>query len=157
MTSFLKDEDFLPKAIELVESAQSTIYISSFKIEVINKPRGQRLKRLFIAMSEKADSGIDVRLLTNKQSDRGHIPPTNMVALRFLESSKIKIRHLRNDRLCHAKILIIDKEKAILGSHNLSVRSCHYNFELSCFISDVISGRWLAEAFEWVWNGAINI
>jgi len=39
----LKDEQFLPRARDLVRGATQSIYISTFKAEITSKPRGQKL------------------------------------------------------------------------------------------------------------------
>ena len=48
---------------------------------------------------------------------------------------------------CHAKIIIVDQSKAIVGSHNLGVKSCHYNFEMSYLIMDPIQVALLSNVF----------
>jgi len=156
MTAILKDNEFLPAAIELICAAQKKIYISTFKLELITKPRGARLKELFSALIDKAGAGLDVRLLCNNTTGGGHIPPTNAAAIRQLSKTKIKLRGLPNEQLVHAKMLLADKTKAIVGSHNLSVMSCISNFELSCMISDTITNTILYNIFEVIWDAAIQ-
>jgi phosphatidylserine/phosphatidylglycerophosphate/cardiolipin synthase-like enzyme len=154
MSTFIRDEEFLPAAKGLISKASKSIYISTFKAEITSKRRGEKLKELFDLLISKAGDGVDVRLLTNRKDNRGHVPDSNAFALRFLKTTKLKVRHLPNDRLVHAKILIVDRVKAIVGSHNLSVKSCHNNFELSCFLADVVPVTYLACYFEDIWDKA---
>ena len=154
MNTFIRDEEFLEAAKNLISKASKSIYISTFKAEISKKRRGEKLKALFDLLIDKAKKGVDVRLLTNRRDNRGYVPESNAYALRFLKSTKVKVRHLPNDRVVHAKILIVDRVKAILGSHNLSIKSCHNNFEVSCFLSDVIPVTYLACYYEDIWNTA---
>lgn len=150
----LTNEQFLPAATELIAAATKSIFISTFKAELTTKPRGRRLIKLFDLVIEKTRLGLDTRLLISKRESYGHIPLTNLFAVRELKANKVKVRHLRNSRLCHAKILIVDGDIAILGSHNLSIKSCHSNFEISlCFDNPYVVGQ-LQGIYTSVWDDA---
>lgn len=150
----LLDEEFLPFTINLIESAHHSIDISTFKAELIVKPRGKRLKRLFDLIIAKARLGIPVRFLISKRENYGHIPLSNVLAIRELKAAPIKVRHLRNSRLCHAKIIIVDNRFAIIGSHNLSIRSCCENFECSLFYDDEYTVKHLSSVYTRVFEDA---
>ena len=143
----LINEEFLPKAIELVLKAHNSIDISTFKAEMTTKPRGRRLKNFFDTVIEKTRLGIPVRFLITKRESYGHVPLTNLFAVRELKANRVKVRHLRNDRLCHAKIIIVDGIAAIIGSHNLSIKSCSSNFECSVYIDDISTVFALSSVF----------
>ena len=151
MNPFLRDEKFLPAAIELVTEAKKSIYISTFKIELTSKRRGLRLKQFFDVLQEKHLGGVDVRILTNKRDNRGHIPESNAYAFYHFKKNKIPIRSLPNSRVVHAKLLIVDERKAILGSHNLSIKSCHNNFEMSFLIDDPVTLAYLESTYSYMW------
>jgi len=153
-SQILIDEQFLPKAINIVLNAQKSIDISTFKAEINSKPRGRKLLTFFYALLKQAKAGVEIRFLLNKTVPKGHIPISNNYAIAWMKNSKIKIRCLQNDRICHAKMIIVDNEKAIFGSHNLSVRSCHNNFEVSCCTTDYFSIAFLTKAFEAVWENS---
>lgn len=150
----LTDEQFLPAALELIAAAEKSIFISTFKAELTTKPRGRRLNKFFDNVIEKSRQGVDVRLLISKRESYGHIPLTNLFAVREFKEHKVKVRHLRNSRLCHAKIIIVDGAMAILGSHNLSIRSCHNNFEISVRIDDPYAAGQLHGIYSAVWDDA---
>ncbi len=150
----LHDEQFLPAALDLIGNAKKRIYISTFKAELTTKPRGRRLSKLFALLTAQAADGLDVRLLISKREDYGHIPLTNLFAVRHLKVNKIKVRHLRQNRLCHAKLILVDDYAAILGSHNLSIRSCHNNFEISYSLRNIYVVAHLYKIYGDVWNNA---
>lgn len=150
----LVDEQFLIAATKLIAAAQKSIYISTFKAEMSTKPRGKRLTQLFDTVIEKSRLGLDVRFLISKRENYGHIPITNVVAIRELKTNTVKIRHLQNSRLCHAKVIIVDGTAAILGSHNLSIKSCHNNFEVSFLTYCQHLTRELQNVYIHVWENA---
>ena len=155
--ALLQDEEFLPAAKSLIANAGKSIYISSFKLEITTKKRGQQLGQLFDILAKKCYDKKVVRVLTNKRDNRGHVPDTNAYAIRYLKEKRVPVRYFPNGRLCHAKILIVDDRKAIIGSHNLSVKSCHNNFEVSFFITDLVTVKYLVDAYDRVWDTAKEV
>jgi len=154
MISILYDNEFLLNAIQLIRGARHSIDISTFKAEMTTKPRGRKLLEFFLAIQAAALAGIPVRFLISKREDNGHVPFTNLYAVRELKANHVKVRHLRNSRLCHAKVIIVDGYQAIIGSHNLSVKACHNNFEVSCLITDSEALKRLLAIYNQTWENA---
>lgn len=154
MGLLLTDNEFLPQAKALVESAKGSIYLSTFKAELTTKPRGIALLHFFKVLMLKAKEGVQIRFLINWNSKRHACPKTNLYVMTELKKANIKIRLLKNNRCCHAKILLVDKERAIIGSHNLSIKSCHNNFEMSFVISDPGEIHKLSNVYDSSWYEA---
>jgi len=148
------DNQFISVAQALVEQAKIEICVSSFKLEICDKPRGRDLKKFFETIVEKSKAGVKVKFLFNWHDDRRSVAKTNYSASLFLKQSGIDIRYLRNNRCCHAKLLIIDKEKILLGSHNLSVRSTQNNFEMSYIMPDPETAAQVVAVFERIFADA---
>jgi len=136
MGLILTDNEFLPQARALIETAEKSIDICTFKAEITTKPRGLALLHFFKDILLKARAGVRVRFLINWNDERRSCPKTNLYVITELKKANIPIRHLKNNRCCHAKAIIVDKKRAIIGSHNLSVKSCHNNFEISFLSHD---------------------
>ncbi len=152
MNRLLVDEEFLGVASAFVKNARRSIYITSFKLEIPEKTKGKHLRDFFDALAEKEKGKVDVRIITNKEEKRGHIPATNSCAICFLVENNIETRFLRNYRICHAKIIIVDEKIAIVGSHNLSYKSCHANFETSYLFDDPASVGRIVNTFHHLWE-----
>lgn len=150
----LVDNDFLPLARSIINSAQHRIDICTFKGELITKPRGKRLLFLFQNLYEKRAAGVEVRFLINWHDGKRGAPLANRNTINELKKNKIDVRGLTANRCCHAKIILVDGKKAIIGSHNLSVNSCHSNFEISYIIMDPASLARLASVFNTVFRKA---
>jgi len=148
----LLNQDFLPQAIALISMATRRIDLSTFKAEITSKPRGRRLRLFFDTLFAKRAAGLEVNFLLNWNEARRAAPLCNLATILDLKRHKINVRILPNNRCCHAKIIIVDKDKAIIGSHNLSITSCHNNFEASYIIRDRVSVDRLSSAFEHTLN-----
>lgn len=151
------DEQFIGQAIEAVKQAKSEICLSSFKIELSDKPAGRPLKSFFDTLSERAKVGVKINILFNWRPNGRSVPKTNGTTALTLKSQKMDLRYLTGDRCCHAKILIVDRARAILGSHNLSTRSISSNFEISYLIPDPESVAELQQIFDRVFADAKQI
>jgi len=151
---FLCDNEFLPAATNLVEAARRDIRISTFKAEMTTKPKGRRLTAFFDLLIARALSGVNVKFLISKSDNFGHVPVSNGYACKEMKMQGIDVRHLRQERLCHAKLIIADKLAVIVGSHNLSIGSCHKNFEVSCVISDIHEIERLCDFYDQLFEDA---
>lgn len=154
MQTVINDAGYIPFLRQCISAAKKFIYISSFKIEIISKPRGRKLKELFEDLISKAKNGVDVKLLINWHNDRRSVAKTNLFASHYLRKNGIAIRHLKNNRCCHSKLFIFDESTAVIGSHNLSIRSCGNNFEISLMTDDAESIKELSSIFIHSWQDA---
>jgi phosphatidylserine/phosphatidylglycerophosphate/cardiolipin synthase-like enzyme len=136
MGLIVKDHEYLGTALVLIKNAKESINLSTFKLERTEKARGRNIEQIFQALLEKAKQGLKIRVLFNWHDDKKSIAKTNLSAGQWLKGQGIEVRHLRNNRCCHAKILSVDKERALIGSHNISVKSLESNFEISYLIDN---------------------
>lgn len=157
MGLLVADNQYLSQAQALIEQAKKEICISTFKLEFNDKPTGRGLKKLFESIVSRLKAGVKVKVLFNYHEDRHSVPRTNYSTGVFLKNAGADVRYLQNNRCCHAKLLLIDKEKALLGSHNLSIRSCISNFELSYLIPDPETVAQVNAIFEHSFMGAKKI
>jgi phosphatidylserine/phosphatidylglycerophosphate/cardiolipin synthase-like enzyme len=151
------DNQFLSVAKSLIKQAKKEICICSFKLEVSDKPRGRKLKEFFEGLIERRKAGVKINVLFNWHDDRRSVAKTNYYASMFLKNAGVETRYLDANRCCHAKVIIVDQEKALLGSHNLSIRSCENNFEMSYLIPDPESVAHLHSVFSHSFNQAKKI
>ena len=150
----LHDENFLPMAFQLIHNANRSICISTFKAEITHKKRGMELVILFEELIRKKRQGVDVKFIINYHADQRLIPKTNIYVINYLKDNDIEVRSLRLKRCNHAKIVMVDTEQAIIGSHNLSVKSVNNNFEVSYLVKSIVDVCYLQSVFDTVWLSA---
>jgi len=113
----------------LLESAQKSIHIADAKVE------DPAMRQMLL---EKARGGVDVRIL----GDKGH---NNVLP------SMIQSRVTPRFKL-HAKCVIVDGERAVLGSMNLRTESFDRRREVSIFIDDPAALKRLNAVFTSDWE-----
>jgi cardiolipin synthase len=98
---------------------------------------GPRMIRSLLRATRR---GVKVRLLLPERSD---LPLVRLLGRSYYDAllrEGIEIRELRQEIL-HAKVMLIDGERTVIGSANLDQRSFHRNYELNCIIEDATFGR----------------
>lgn len=153
----LLDQDFIPFALALIESARRDIRISTFKAEIPKGQKGRRLQAFFSAVQKKKAAGLNVKFFLNWNSRNYSVPSSNRRTIAELKSHGVPVRALPEERCCHAKIIIIDSSKAVTGSHNLSSRSCFNNFEASYLIIDPPNIARLISVYDHLWTQSKNL
>ena len=96
--------------------------------------------RMIRSLLRAARRGVMVRLLLPARSD---VPLVRLVGRSYygaLLRKGVEIRELEGEIL-HAKVMLIDGDRTVIGSANLDQRSFHRNYELNGIIDDVRFGK----------------
>lgn len=96
--------------------------------------------RIIRALLRAAQRGVRVRLLMPAHSD---VPLVQLVGRSFygiLLKGGIEIYEMTTEIL-HAKVMLVDGERAFIGSANMDQRSFHRNFEINAIIDSSAFGR----------------
>lgn len=120
-------------------------------------------EKIVVEMEVLADKNI-IDLLTEKSKSvevRIIIPPkedisSNKKAIEKFEKNGVQFRVLKNP-YPHAKLILIDNEKAYVGSVNLSTQSMDENRELGIILTEPQSIVTLYSTFEKDWVNALPI
>jgi len=88
--------------------------------------------------------GVRVRLLLPARSDVPLMLLLGRISYATLLRGGVEIFELEREIL-HAKVMLIDAERAVIGSANLDQRSFHRNFEINCMVDNVQFGGQIRE------------
>jgi cardiolipin synthase len=100
--------------------------------------------------------GVQVRLLLPARSDVPFILLLVRSSYATLLKGGVEIFELEREIL-HAKVMLIDAERTVIGSANLDQRSFHRNFEINCLVDDVEFGMQIRELLLEEINGSRKI
>ena len=79
----------------------------------------------------------------------------NIKAAAKLQASGWKIRVMPDKKTLHEKILLLDKQIAVIGSHNISKASAISNFDTSLAVESVLLAERLYRQFWERWRLAV--
>lgn len=103
--------------------------------------------RIVRSLLRAARRGVRVRLLMPARSD---VPLVQLVGRSFygiLLRGGIEIFEMERE-LLHAKVMLVDGERTVIGSANLDQRSFHRNFEINCVIDSSAFGAQIRRELE---------
>ena len=106
--------------IPLIESAKNSIDIIVFDWRFYPQDPGAIAQLFNSAIIRACKRGVKIRAILN-----------NAQILNFLRINGIEAKQLRSKRLVHCKLMIIDGQKVVVGSHNYTQNAFLMNLELS--------------------------
>jgi cardiolipin synthase len=121
--------DSRPKIIEFLKSAERSIDISDAKL---------RDSAVLALLREKASRGVRVRVLGSDPSYADRVP-----TIHYRQITRFKM---------HAKCVVVDASKALIGSMNLRAVSLDRRREVGVFVDDPKALVQLEHVFDLDWN-----
>lgn len=118
------------KLISLINQAHHSLQIYAQNVSDYN---------LVGALAKAARRGVEVEIITSSSLRKNQ--------KKYLENAGVKI-HQSEHYYIHAKVLVIDHQKAVIGSINLTSSSLDHNRELSIITEDSRVLQMLGETFE---------
>lgn len=98
---------------------------------------GPRIMRYLLRAARR---GVRVRLLLPARSDVPLVLLLGRSSYSTLLRGGIEIYEMDREIL-HAKVMLIDGERTVIGSANLDQRSFHRNYEINCIVDNMDFGR----------------
>lgn len=114
-------ENSRTRIVELIDEAEVSI---DFYAEVI------RDSGIIAALEDAIQRGVSIRLIVNATVD-----PEDADALAGLSELGVEVR-MMDSMYIHAKAMILDREAALIGSHNYTMTSLDRNREVGMVVND---------------------
>lgn len=121
----LISRDFPKKVIPLIKKAKQSIDIVVFDWGWYPDEIGEPVQIFNNAIYNANRNGVKVRAVVQKRLIKS-----------ILYELGIDVRQMVSNKLLHIKLMIIDGEVAILGSHNYTKNAFNLNYEVSIIIRD---------------------
>ncbi|MDO8339648.1 MAG: phospholipase D-like domain-containing protein [Candidatus Burarchaeum sp.] len=132
------------EVISLISSASSTLDLEVYAFSY---------ELLADELIKAKERGIAVRVLL-EPSLSGNNP--NLATAETLRDGGVEVRWADPSRTNHAKFLIIDGRRVLVGSHNWSWHAMNTNREASLLVEDSATVREFEDAFEKDWMAAYS-
>jgi phosphatidylserine/phosphatidylglycerophosphate/cardiolipin synthase-like enzyme len=121
--------DYPKKLVALIDSAKKNIDIAVYDWRWYIDQPGHPAQALNLAIVRAVRRGVQVRAVVNT----AHIVPT-------LQNVGIRAKIIPQRKTLHAKLVIVDNETLVIGSHNFSRNAFASNIETSIMV-DIPQGE----------------
>jgi len=128
-------QEFETWYMRLLKKAEREICISTFRFENPMNKKCKVLDRLFFNLAEARKRKVTVKVLLNLYDEKIRAGQINKKTARELQRFGCLVKRPQGNAVNHAKLLIVDGQEFICGSHNLTRHSFGSNFEISLYYS----------------------
>lgn len=147
-SELILNDDYFQVAHREIQNAKESIYLIAYLFLVYDYPDAysNRILRDLISAQER---GIDVHVILDYPRPKymDEEGPKNQEVYEKLKDAGIDVRFDSPEKRTHNKVLIIDNETIIVGSHNYSFDGLKYNNEASILIRDKNQAKRMIEYF----------
>jgi phosphatidylserine/phosphatidylglycerophosphate/cardiolipin synthase-like enzyme len=161
LCSFSPDDDIVPIVNENyfnvtfneIQNADSSIDIVLYEFKWYDS--NNSVVKIRQALIDAAERGVSVRLILDQSEWYGQITELSKENKRtgdYLASNGIQVKYDSMKQTTHNKMLIIDDEIVILGSHNWGSSAFTKNNEASVMINDKGTAEYYEDYFENLWE-----
>ena len=129
---FLPTEAFGEAVQEVVQSADSRIWILAY---FISGGSHETIQAIYNTVRQKARTGLDALVIS--EFGKGTPMPIRNATLNYaqtLEEDGVNVRFIQEYRTMHKKVILVDRDKVLLGSANLTGVGVSYSDEFSVLI-----------------------
>jgi phosphatidylserine/phosphatidylglycerophosphate/cardiolipin synthase-like enzyme len=140
-TTIIIGSDYVPTVAPLIKQAKRSINVLMFDWRWYPNDfmcDTSILNHAFVTMSRQ---GVKVRAITNYSE-----------IIKILTRLGIEAKKWNSSRILHSKLVIIDNEIVVMGSHNFSQSAMTRNAETSSVIYDKEEVQKLTDYFESLWR-----
>lgn len=153
-TDLLVAREYLSRVPAILENAQFSIKVVQFVVQIKGKSAKMSSRELGIKLAAKVRDGVRVQALLNQAGGGWRAPALNRQAAKWLQERSVEVRTPGPERTFHAKMIIIDDQIAIVGSHNWTPYALERNFEVSVVLRDPACVGKLARHFDQAWEAS---
>ena len=140
------------KVIPLIDAAHHTIEILMYEWKWYGHESAGGVQKLNLALVAAARRGVKIRALLNAESMGHAITKINSRTISFLQRYGVEAKMGQFGGVVHAKMMIVDDNIIVLGSHNYSKSAFSRNQEVSVAIEGRISIKPFRDYFKDLWQ-----
>jgi len=138
--------------IPLISEAKTNLDILMYHWGFYSHISNLDIQKITLAVKAAIHRGVSVRVLFHAGSPSDNLRAKNVETGNHLKSWGAEVKFFRSGGTMHSKLLLIDKTKAIFGSHNFSKQSMASNVETSVLVEGSGDIRRLQDYFNIIWG-----
>ena len=127
-------KEYYPEVLDLIKTAEKSIYLVMYGIQLKGRNEQDMINTLLEELIKAKKRGVKVQVIletSGKEEWGEYVTGINEEVMRILRNEGIQI-YLDDKKITtHAKVLVVDEEVTVLGSHNWTFAAFKRNNESS--------------------------
>jgi phosphatidylserine/phosphatidylglycerophosphate/cardiolipin synthase-like enzyme len=133
-------KEFPEKVIPLIDNAKTSIKIIVFDWRFYPDDNNSSVQNFNRSIFSACKRGVEVKALVNSES-----------LLACLKQNGVQAKKIYSVKLMHAKMILIDDEILVIGSHNYTQSAFTMNLEISVIVPLDKDDKVLSNYFKNIW------
>jgi phosphatidylserine/phosphatidylglycerophosphate/cardiolipin synthase-like enzyme len=131
----LKNQEYFPTLLKLIDEAKSEIIMSFFLFKA-GVHKNSYPDRILAHLAKSAQKGVRILVILENSGDQDrNLDADNRRTKQLLEAKGVEVYFDSPRKTMHNKLIVIDQRLVLLGSHNLTQAALKYNNEISILIN----------------------
>ena len=151
MVKLVLGAELLTVVVREIKAAESSVRVAMFEWSWYPGQHTGSVQDINRELCIRGRDGCDVKVLLHNEAMGRALHRINRVTAGHLRQSKVLVKWGNTGAPLHAKVWIFDGARAVLGSHNISVRATRTNHEVSVLLDEPEEMRRLVEWFDALW------
>lgn len=143
----LIENDYIHFVLKLLPTVKKSLYMIIYLAKPNLKRKHDDVKAVLDLIIKLSNEKIETKIMIDSLQSNNPVSKANAISYNYLKSNGIDIKATKRARLTHSKLILIDDNITITGSHNLTNGSLHKNREVSILITDEKTNRDLKDYF----------
>ena len=153
--TIVTDQDYFPLVLKSFGNAKKSIQVMMFEASYYQKYPNTPSNVLIRELTAAQKRGVKVEvILETRKGDQERTTKRNRNTGKILSNSGVEVTYDHLEVTTHAKLIIIDGKKCILGSSNWTYHSLSYNHEANVLIKSEKIAKEFQDYFQRVKKGS---
>jgi len=148
-----KNKSYFRELTGSIEEARRSIEVIMATAHYYPDHPGGLQRSLFVSLAEAVQRGVKVRVILDASDWAKDITKRNEKTAEYLERKGIEVKFDKPGTTTHAKVVIIDGNKVILGSSNWNYPTYAETFQSNVVVKSAEIARPLQKYFQALWQG----
>jgi phosphatidylserine/phosphatidylglycerophosphate/cardiolipin synthase-like enzyme len=156
MAKVIIGAEYLPVVHKLVLGAEHYIWAAMFEWSWYPGQHGGSVQDINRAVCQRAKQGLPVHVLLHNEAIGRALHKINRRTAAHLRRAGAVVRFGNSGQPLHAKVWLFDGVKAVVSSHNVSVRAVRTNLEVGVVLDEPAEVERIMQWFEGLWGRGLE-
>lgn len=148
--------DYAHHILALLREATTTVDVLCYVTNFNPYKRSDNANLIYQALKKFQARGGSVKIVLDSLRKHKTTFHCNKFSSGLFRDAGFDVRWLQSGDTLHAKVLIFDDKIAVVGSHNLTVRSVINRFDVSFIFKDLPLVKFFRKYFNTIWEMSLE-